>query len=71
MRGAVHAPTLACLLCLLQAPGNGEPFLELVRKMTGAPLSSQAWEQELQVGGVGEQGQHAVRFGPAHGPPRV
>jgi hypothetical protein len=33
----------------LQAPGNGEAFLDLVQKLTGAPLSSAAWVKDLQV----------------------
>ena len=35
------------------APGNGEAFLDLVNKLTGAPLTSAAWVKELQVGRVG------------------
>ena len=31
------------------APGNGAPFLDLVQRLTGAPLSSAAWVHELQV----------------------
>lgn len=33
-----------------QAPGNGEAFLDLVKRLTGAPLGSAAWVKELQVG---------------------
>ncbi|KAI3435664.1 hypothetical protein D9Q98_001722 [Chlorella vulgaris] len=31
------------------APGNGEAFLDLVQKLTGAPLSSAAWVKDLQT----------------------
>ena len=33
------------------APGSGEAFLDLVARLTGAPLTSAAWVKELQVGG--------------------
>jgi hypothetical protein len=32
-----------------QAPGNGEAFLDLVHRLTGAPLASQAWVSKLQT----------------------
>jgi hypothetical protein len=32
------------------APGSGEAFLDLVARLTGAPLTSAAWVKELQVG---------------------
>lgn len=39
-----------------QAPGNGEAFLDLVKRLTGAPLGSAAWVKELQVGWGGRVG---------------
>lgn len=36
---------------LMQAPGNAEPYLSLVEKLTGAPLTAAAWVKELQVKG--------------------
>jgi len=41
-------------ICVQQAPGNGEAFLDLVQRLTGAPLGSAAWVKELQVGQGGE-----------------
>lgn len=51
-------------------PGNGEPFLGLVQRLTGAPLSADAWVAELEAGleGKVEEERRAYEAAVAAGP---
>ncbi len=53
------------------APGNGAAFLDLVQKLTGAPLSGDAWVAHLQqplqdvIAAERKEYEHALQAGPA------